>query len=157
MPNRLKSCKNAGAAQTRTRDVFPWRTSVHFLFYIVWRWIIKIKSMLILSQGFAKACKLFCPTKRFSKNLCAESVPAVCACDLDGAENWHLHHLQTEQGGRQLTGKNKGTEHVTCNHEDPWIHSCNVNYFISASAKLWQSEIYVNIQDSVRIILSNHH
>lgn len=108
MPNRLKSCKNAGAAQTRTRDVFPWRTSVHFLFYIVWRWIIKIKSMLILSQGFAKACKLFCPTKRFSKNLCAESVPAVCACELDGAENWHLHHLQTEQGGRQLTGKNKG-------------------------------------------------
>lgn len=153
MPKRLKSCKNAGAGQTVTRDVFHWRTSQRFLFYRNWRWIIKIKSLLILSRGFTfRTLQTLLP----DKTVFQES--AVCARDSDRAENWHLHHLQAERRGTQLIRKNKGTQHVTCNREDPWIHSRNGNYFISTTAKLRQSEeIYVHIQDSVRIILSNHH
>lgn len=103
MPKRLKSCKNAGAGQTLKLDVFHWRASLHFLFYIVWWWHIKIKSMLYLIQG-----STFKTSKRFFTNLCA----GCCVCSVCTwlGQSWELTFTPYPSGTRRKTINRKNKE-----------------------------------------------
>lgn len=81
MPKRLKSCKNAGAAQTLTRDVLHWRTRLHFFKNIVWRWILKIKSMHILSHSFTfKTLQTLVPHKTVFQETVRGEPCLQCVC-----------------------------------------------------------------------------
>lgn len=94
-------------------------------FYIAWQWILKINSMVFLSvtASLLKPRKFFCPTKQFSKNLCAREQCPPCAHVTQMERRTDIYtipKLNEEEDNRE---KNKGPEHATCDWEDPWIHS----------------------------------